>query len=153
MALSLRKAAKGIRPPRRRRRKSRRLRRLRTVYRLPKRRYPSKLLPRRRRELEFGPILTPVLGFSALAIKARLRGKVYSRRRLWGHLRPEPQHAGPRLLPLEGKLGHPLSLSHPLKKRPRRAVERPISQVRYKPGLSKAWRLLRMQFCLAWGLT
>jgi len=29
---------------------------------------------------------------------------------------------------------------------------RPLQQVRYKPGLSKAWRLLRLQFCLAWAL-
>ena len=28
----------------------------------------------------------------------------------------------------------------------------PVPQVRYKPGLSKAWRTLRLQFCLAWGL-
>jgi hypothetical protein len=27
-----------------------------------------------------------------------------------------------------------------------------VPQARYKPGLSKAWRLLRLQFCLAWGL-
>ena len=27
-----------------------------------------------------------------------------------------------------------------------------VPQTRYKPGLSKAWRLLRLQFCLAWGL-
>lgn len=28
----------------------------------------------------------------------------------------------------------------------------PLPQVRYKPGLARAWRLLRLQFCLAWGL-
>ena len=28
----------------------------------------------------------------------------------------------------------------------------PVPKVRYKPGLSRAWRLLRLQFCLAWGL-
>lgn len=28
----------------------------------------------------------------------------------------------------------------------------PIPKVRYRPGLARAWRLLRLQFCLAWGL-
>ena len=28
----------------------------------------------------------------------------------------------------------------------------PVPKVRYRPGLSRAWRLLRLQFCLAWGL-
>lgn len=28
---------------------------------------------------------------------------------------------------------------------------RPVPQTRYRPGLSHAWRLLRLQFCLAWG--
>ncbi len=27
-----------------------------------------------------------------------------------------------------------------------------VPQTRYRPGLSRAWRLLRLQFCLAWGL-
>jgi len=33
-----------------------------------------------------------------------------------------------------------------------RELVRPLPQTRYKPGLSKAWRLLRLQFCLSWGL-
>ena len=35
---------------------------------------------------------------------------------------------------------------------PRSHYGRPIPQVRYRPGLARAWRLLRLQFCLAWGL-
>lgn len=34
----------------------------------------------------------------------------------------------------------------------RKKRELRVPQTRYKPGLSKAWRLLRLQFCLAWGL-
>lgn len=42
--------------------------------------------------------------------------------------------------------------AHPIRPgRTRRRVLR-VPQTRYRPGLSRAWRLLRLQFCLAWGL-
>lgn len=57
---------------------------------------------------------------------------------------------------LISKILHPRSLRASLRKlqgehkTPKKA--KLVPQTRYKPGLSKAWRLLRAQFCLSWGL-
>ena len=62
--------------------------------------------------------------------------------------------ATPDGAPLLGRRPHPESGPTPPTKGRRgwaRDGLRPVPQTRYRPGLSHAWRLLRLQFCLAWG--
>lgn len=67
----------------------------------------------------------------------------------------QPFQLNPRSL---NKVRPPLGAFNPASReavaRLRGLVKHPerILQTRYKPGLSKWWRLLRLQFCLSWGL-
>lgn len=59
--------------------------------------------------------------------------------------------SGPR--PLQGDAGNRWSRPAPSQRGGAAHIPRPpLAQVRLKPGLSKVWRLLRLQFCLVWGL-
>lgn len=137
MALSLRRAAYGSRLIQPSRHSHSHL------YRTPSRRASMA-----EEHHEEAPLPTPVLGLTTTTSRLRLR-----RRRRNDRTRASYQAhfsaVAPGLPRLEPRLYAAPRLAPPQRPKGGAGGARTIMQVKYRPGLSRAWRLLRTHFCMA----